>query len=59
MEELSPRIEKMLEVSGNCGLRLCVAKSCFFKKGATIMIVTDYDNEVFCDNRRTDSLIME
>ena len=34
-------------------MRLHVAKSRFFKKGDTIKIATDYDNEVFYDARRT------
>lgn len=34
-------------------MRLHVAKSRFFKKGDTIRIATDYDNEVFYDGQRT------
>ncbi len=34
-------------------MRLHVAKSRFFKKGDTIKIATDYDNEVFYDSQRT------
>lgn len=34
-------------------MRLHVAKSRFFKKGDTIKIATDYDNEVFYDGQRT------
>lgn len=34
-------------------MRLHVAKSRFFKKGDTIKIATDYDNEVFFDAQRT------
>lgn len=34
-------------------MRLHIAKSRFFKKGDTIKIATDYDNEVFYDARRT------
>ena len=37
-------------------MRLHVAKSRFFKKGGTIKIATDYDNEIFYDARRTMSL---
>lgn len=37
-------------------MRLHVAKARFFKKGDTIKIATDYDNEVFYDNQRTLSL---
>lgn len=37
-------------------MRLHIAKSRFFKKGDTIKIATDYDNEVFCDTQRTLSL---
>ena len=37
-------------------MRLHIAKSRFFKKGDTIKIATDYDNEVFYDARRTLSL---
>ncbi len=37
-------------------MRLHIAKSRFFKKGDTIKIATDYDNEVFYDNQRTLSL---
>lgn len=37
-------------------MRLHVAKSRFFKKGDTIRIATDYDNEVFFDAQRTLSL---
>lgn len=40
-------------------MRLHIAKSRFFKKGATIKIATDYDNEIFYDSRRSDSLMME
>ena len=40
-------------------MRLHIAKSRFFKKGATIKIATDYDNEVFYDSQRTDSLMSE
>ena len=40
-------------------MRLHIAKSRFFKKGATIKIATDYDNEVFYDSQRTDSLMTE
>ena len=40
-------------------MRLHIAKSRFLKKGATINIATDYDNEVFYDSQRTDSLMME
>lgn len=34
-------------------MRLHIAKSRFFKKGDTIKIATDYDNEVFYDVQRT------
>nr|DAI00509.1 MAG TPA: DnaB-like replicative helicase [Caudoviricetes sp.] len=34
-------------------MRLHIAKSRFFKKGNTIKIATDYDNEIFYDARRT------
>ncbi len=34
-------------------MRLHVAKARFFRKGSTIRIATDYDNEVFCDIERT------
>lgn len=34
-------------------MRLHIAKSRFFKKGDTIKIATDYDNEIFYDNQRT------
>lgn len=34
-------------------MRLHIAKSRFFKKGDTIKIATDYDNEVFYDEQRT------
>lgn len=37
-------------------MRLHVAKSRFFKKGDTIKIATDYDNEIFYDARRTMNL---
>lgn len=37
-------------------MRLHIAKARFFKKGDTIKIATDYDNEVFCDFQRTFSL---
>ena len=37
-------------------MRLHVAKARFFRKGSTIRIATDYDNEVFCDIDRTLSL---
>lgn len=37
-------------------MRLHVAKSRFFKKGGTMKIATDYDNEIFYDARRTMSL---
>lgn len=37
-------------------MRLHIAKSRFFKKGDTIKIATDYDNEIFCDFQRTFSL---
>lgn len=36
-----------------CLMRLHVAKSRFFRKGDTIKIATDYDNEVFYDSQRT------
>ena len=38
-------------------MRLHVAKSRFFRKGATIRIATDYENEVFYDRRRTLNLV--
>ena len=34
-------------------MRLHVAKSRFFRKGSTIRIATDYDNEIFCDIEKT------
>lgn len=37
-------------------MRLHIAKSRFFKKGDTLRIATDYDNEVFYDAGRTMSL---
>ncbi|MFI3298104.1 MAG: hypothetical protein R3Y59_10870 [bacterium] len=37
-------------------MRLHVAKARFFRKGSTIRIATDYDNEIFCDVDRTISL---
>lgn len=37
-------------------MRLHVAKSRFFKKGETLKIATDYDNEIFYDARRTMNL---
>lgn len=37
-------------------MRLHIAKSRFFPKGATIKIATDYDNEIFYDARRTMNL---
>lgn len=37
-------------------MRLHIAKSRFFKKGDTIKIATDYDNEVFYDAKRTFNL---
>lgn len=37
-------------------MRLHIAKSRFFKKGDTIKIATDYDNEIFYDIQRTLSL---
>lgn len=37
-------------------MRLHVAKSRFFKKGDTMKIATDYDNEIFYDARRTMNL---
>lgn len=37
-------------------MRLHIAKSRFFKKGDTIKIATDYDNEIFYDMQRTLSL---
>lgn len=40
-------------------MRLHIAKSRFFKKGATIKIATDYENEVFYDSQRTLSLQQE
>lgn len=39
-----------------CLMRLHVAKSRFFRKGDTIKIATDYDNEVFYDVQRSISL---
>lgn len=39
-----------------CLMRLHVAKSRFFRKGDTIKIATDYDNEVFYDAQRSMSL---
>lgn len=39
-----------------CLMRLHVAKSRFFRKGDTIKIATDYDNEVFYDVQRSMSL---
>lgn len=38
-------------------MRLHIAKSRFFKKGDTIKIATDYDNEVFFDVQRSLALI--
>lgn len=38
-------------------MRLHIAKSRFFKKGDTIKIATDYDNEVFFDAQRSIALI--
>lgn len=38
-------------------MRLHIAKSRFFKKGDTIKIATDYDNEVFYDIQRTETLL--
>lgn len=38
-------------------MRLHVAKSRFFKKGDTIKIATDYDNEIFYDAQRSLALI--
>lgn len=40
-------------------MRLHVAKSRFFRKGDTIRIATDYDNEVFYDSQRTLNLNRE
>lgn len=40
-------------------MRLHIAKSRFFKKGATIKIATDYDNEVFYDSQRSLNINME
>ena len=40
-------------------MRLHIAKSRFFKKGDTIKIATDYDNEVFYDGPRTLNLNRE
>lgn len=40
-------------------MRLHIAKSRFFKKGATIKIATDYDNEIFYDNQRTSTFEQE
>lgn len=37
-------------------MRLHVAKSRFFRKGETLKIATDYDNEVFYDSSRTMNL---
>lgn len=37
-------------------MRIHIAKSRFFKKGDTIKIATDYDNEIFYDARRTMNL---
>ena len=37
-------------------MRLHVAKSRFFRKGDTIKIATDYDNEVFYDAQRSSTL---
>ena len=42
-----------------CLMRLHVAKSRFFRKGDTIKIATDYDNEVFYDSQRSMSLAQE
>ena len=42
-----------------CLMRLHVAKSRFFRKGDTIKIATDYDNEVFYDPQRSMSLTQE
>lgn len=42
-----------------CLMRLHVAKSRFFRKGDTIKIATDYDNEVFYDAQRSMSLTQE
>lgn len=39
-----------------CLMRLHVAKSRFFRKGDTIKIATDYDNEVFYDPQRSMTL---
>lgn len=39
-----------------CLMRLHVAKSRFFRKGDTIKIATDYDNEVFYDPQRSMAL---
>ena len=40
-------------------MRLHIAKSRFFQKGATIKIATDYDNEVFYDSKRSLALEQE
>lgn len=40
-------------------MRLHIAKSRFFKKGDTIKIATDYDNEIFYDMQRTLNLNRE
>lgn len=40
-------------------MRLHIAKSRFFQKGATIKIATDYDNEIFYDSQRSNSLMTE
>lgn len=40
-------------------MRLHIAKSRFFQKGATIKIATDYDNEVFYDRQRSLALAQE
>lgn len=37
-------------------MRLHVAKSRFFRKGDTIKIATNYDNEVFYDSQRSMAL---
>lgn len=37
-------------------MRLHIAKSRFFKKGDTIKIATDFDNEVFYDQKQTQTL---
>lgn len=39
-----------------CMMRIHVAKSRFFKRGETITIATDFDNEIFYDARRSMSL---